>query len=584
MTISEGLTFTGERYMPSETGKIRLEHYHRYACVKNLTRGKRVLDVACGEGYGTFLLSNLATSVVGVDISMESIAHAKKVYNSPRLQFQQGNILNLEFPDSAFDLVISFETLEHLAEQKQMMNELKRVLTPNGVLVVSSPNRPVYNKNNGKANEYHVKELDFSEFNDLLDSYFSEIEFYGQRIQICSLIQPLKPQPTVNFDVWYDDGNDIESVYNPPLNSEYFLAVCSDRKSDTLAVGSSALYPEAIDLVDFYVGFAKWAQALEKIVNERNAEIVRLKRELELNSKGDVMSLLEGRPDNLSPIMTMATKTEYDELSGSLEAREITARANKYLEGVSGDALYIDGFCIPCDQNVPFLVDLNSGGQLTADGKWLPNWRERLECPKCAMNNRQRLIAGLVNQFLEDKQSQSVYFMEQITPIYKWAVEAFSQHKLIGSEYLGHEYKGGVSIQGIRHEDVEALSFDSESLDLIVSNDVFEHVPNPEAAFNECFRVLKSGGVMLAAIPFHANQEKSVIRAKLENGKVENILPPIFHGNPVLAEGSLVFTDFGWQMLDSIKTSGFTKVEVEAYSDFKYGHVGPIQIIFRAVK
>jgi SAM-dependent methyltransferase len=119
------------------------------------------------------------------------------------------------------------------------------------------------------------------------------------------------------------------------------------------------------------------------------------------------------------------------------------------------------------------------------------------------MNNRQRLMATLIKQELDVLQEKHVYLMEQVTPIYNWVKSNFKNHAIVGSEYLGYEYLGGEIINGIRHEDVENMSFKSDALDLIVSNDVFEHVPNPAKAFTECARVLESGGVMLATIIFH---------------------------------------------------------------------------------
>ena len=174
--------------------------------------------------------------------------------------------------------------------------------------------------------------------------------------------------------------------------------------------------------------------------------------------------------------------------------------------------------------------------------------------------------------------------MEQVTPIYNWAAATFKQHTIIGSEYLGHEYPGGTIIKGVRHEDVENLSFANRQLDLIVSNDVFEHVPNPAKAFAECVRVMKAGGVMLATIPFHRGNDESVIRARLNSGQLENILPPAFHGNPVSVDGSLVFTDFGWDLLATIKEAGFSDVAVDVYATPECGHLGGGQMVFRGVK
>jgi len=151
-------------------------------------------------------------------------------------------------------------------------------------------------------------------------------------------------------------------------------------------------------------------------------------------------------------------------------------------------------------------------------------------------------------------------------------------------EYLGHEYEGGAIIKGIRHEDVENLSFPDDALDLIVSNDVFEHVPNPARAFAECVRVLRIGGVMLATIPFHSNNDESIIRATIVKGQLEHIFPPSYHGNPVSDDGSLVFTDFGWDVLKEMHKAGFSDVSIEIYASAELGHLGGGQLVFRVIK
>lgn len=174
--------------------------------------------------------------------------------------------------------------------------------------------------------------------------------------------------------------------------------------------------------------------------------------------------------------------------------------------------------------------------------------------------------------------------MEQVTPIFHWANTTFKQHQIVGSEYLGHEYAGGSVVKGIRHENVENLSFADESIDLIISNDVFEHVPSPAKAFSECARVLKSSGIMLATIPFHRDNDLSVMRARLIDGNLEHILPPAFHGNPVSVDGSLVFTDFGWDLLGVVQNAGFADIAVEVYVSSEYGHLGGGQLVFMGRK
>jgi GT2 family glycosyltransferase/glycosyltransferase involved in cell wall biosynthesis len=287
---------------------------------------------------------------------------------------------------------------------------------------------------------------------------------------------------------------------------------------------------------------------------------------------------------DLNPVLSMYDMKDMAVL-GELAALEEISRLEKNLiESSDGQRFSFGGVCVPCNLHVPFLVDMQSGGQRLNDS-WLPNWRERLECPNCRMNNRQRLIAKLVKQELTAEFSKKhAYFMEQVTSLFGWADSTFGDHEIVGSEYLGHEHPSGSVINGIRHEDVESLSFADGVLDLIASNDVFEHVPNPGKAFAECARVMKAGGVMLVTIPFHSDKATSVVRAELDQGKLRHILPPIFHGNPVSAEGSLVFTDFGWDVLSQMRSVGFGDASIGVYASATLGHLGGGQLVFRLVK
>ena len=142
--MSDKLDFTGERFTPECVREIRYEHFHRYAFARHFCEGAQVLDAACGEGYGAALLSASASSVVGVDISAEAIDHASQRYaKHPNLNFKQADVTHLPFADDSFDRVVSFETLEHLEEQEQLLSEFRRVLRPDGLLVISSPDKAI---------------------------------------------------------------------------------------------------------------------------------------------------------------------------------------------------------------------------------------------------------------------------------------------------------------------------------------------------------------------------------------------------------------------------------------------------------
>lgn len=311
--------FTGERFIPTEQGRIRLEHYHRYAIVLDVVKEKDVLDVACGEGYGSSFMADVARSVDGVDISDEAVQHASTVYKKPNLTFHQGSAIGLDFADASFDVVVSFETIEHLAEQAQMLAEIRRVLRPDGVLVISSPNRPIYSEESGEHNEFHVKELDFKEFDELLRTQFQTIQYFGQRILMGSVIQPLDGGQS-SFRAWHDDGNDLKQNAGHLADPVYFLAVCGTSNIGLPSIDMSVLYPDKLDLVKQYVGFAKWAQTLDRIVAERDGQIARLNQ---------VMAERDGQISSLNQTIAERERRNNDQLAVMVSklAQETSERA-----------------------------------------------------------------------------------------------------------------------------------------------------------------------------------------------------------------------------------------------------------------
>lgn len=184
------LDFTGERYLPEVGGVIELEHLHRYALAKFVVAGKSVLDIASGEGYGSFIMSEAAGSVVGVDIAPEAVSHASQRYQRDNLRFLQGSAAAIPLPDASVEVVVSFETIEHHEQHAEMFAEISRVLRPDGVLLMSSPDKQWYTDETGYQNPYHVKELYRDEFLDLLRGKFSNIKVYGQRVVYGSAILP----------------------------------------------------------------------------------------------------------------------------------------------------------------------------------------------------------------------------------------------------------------------------------------------------------------------------------------------------------------------------------------------------------
>lgn len=178
------IAYTGERVVPGITPpEIYKEHIDRYIFAATMTEDKDVLDVACGTGYGAgYLVEMGARRAIGVDCSKEAIDYAHDCYGDRRTTvFLCADALKLPFCDRAFDIVVSFETLEHISAYRKFLAECRRVLRDGGTLVCSTPNRRIFSPDIKKPlNPFHVKEFWPEEFLELLSRYFIDISLYGQ--------------------------------------------------------------------------------------------------------------------------------------------------------------------------------------------------------------------------------------------------------------------------------------------------------------------------------------------------------------------------------------------------------------------
>jgi len=256
MEMDMEMGFTGERYVPTVQGRIRYEHLHRYALALEFVQGKSVLDIASGEGYGSAYLSKVANSVIGVDIDRECVSFSRNKYGDiANLQFLVGSCDAIPLSSESLDIVTSFETLEHHDKHDEMMREIKRVLKPGGVLVISAPNRLTYSENPQSAsanpnNQFHVKEPYEYQFVSLLSRYFKNVKLYGQRLAIGSFVFPLLPNnlpSTISSYTSKKDGLTREfcSLQEPI----YFVAVCSDEINNTQKLLDSIFIDDRDDVL-----------------------------------------------------------------------------------------------------------------------------------------------------------------------------------------------------------------------------------------------------------------------------------------------------------------------------------------------
>ena len=220
------MKFTGERMIPDENrhDAIYAEHLNRYFFASHFVKNRTVLDIASGSGYGSELLQKAgARRVYGVDIAEEAIEFGKELYKD--VEFRKGSVEDIPLQDGEVDVIVSFETLEHVDGRVQsvFMTEVERVLREDGTLIISTPNTLVY----PKGNRFHVKELDIDEFESLMRGSFEYVHMLYQDNAETNYIFTKEAllQEEASADFRSHKINTID-----PKESRYLVAVCSNAK------------------------------------------------------------------------------------------------------------------------------------------------------------------------------------------------------------------------------------------------------------------------------------------------------------------------------------------------------------------
>lgn len=232
---------TGERLILEQSWNIMttLEHLHRYQAVSQLVVGKTVLDAACGTGYGTYRLSKSAKEVFGIDISKDAIDYANSHFKNQNLHYQTMSIADLQFDDNTFDVITSFETIEHVTKdlQTQFLQGIKRKLKKDGVLIMSTPNDQLLRELSYGSyhNEFHLCEFTESEYIDFLSQYFKYTKIYYQTVTEVSTM--------VRKGISEGSGP-IFSMAKENNMGRYYVAICSDYPIPESWTLESALLPE----------------------------------------------------------------------------------------------------------------------------------------------------------------------------------------------------------------------------------------------------------------------------------------------------------------------------------------------------
>lgn len=182
------MEFTDERLVPQNYYSNRYLYYWHLARYhfgrQFLRKTDRVLDIACGTGYGTYELALIAKEVVAVDIDQATIDFAKQTFPSNNITYFCGNATEVQkIVGGKFDVCTSFETIEHLNEADQILflNGITQILDQNGYFIVSTPNTQVYSSGKDTDNKFHLHELNYFQFKNLLEKHFEIVFIVGQR-------------------------------------------------------------------------------------------------------------------------------------------------------------------------------------------------------------------------------------------------------------------------------------------------------------------------------------------------------------------------------------------------------------------
>ncbi len=223
------------------------------------------------------------------------------------------------------------------------------------------------------------------------------------------------------------------------------------------------------------------------------------------------------------------------------------------------------------------------------------NLRETCTCIKCKSINRQRQIAYVACHVVGFVKKQPVSALRDLTKLDNFVVynteargaihDQLSKMKnYVCSEYLGNSYKSGDLVNDIMHQDLMDLSLGNESIDLVISSDVFEHIPDPYKAHEEVYRVLKRGGRHIFTVPFYQTEFLDEDRTIIDDhGSTVFLKEPIYHGDPIRPEGALVYKIFSLEMLVKLRKIGFRTNLYHLYRPL-YGILGANAIVLEAIK
>ncbi|HWK02893.1 MAG TPA: methyltransferase domain-containing protein [Puia sp.] len=279
------MKFTGEFFIPhdienenADNPELEIEHKQRYLSMLPMVEGKTVLDIASGEGYGTNILSSSARQAYGVDINRDLVQHAARKYNQENISFLHGSVEAIPLESHCIDIVVSFETLEHVSAdtQIQFIAEVRRVLKPGGAFIVSTPNRKNYTDRYNHQNKFHQHELYEDDFKKLLGEHFGHVRIYNQGHEVTSVI--------MNQDDYHSRSPlnliPVNGAYH--FEGKYLIGLCSDQPQ-AIQTSISSIVPESeksyFQLIDRILALQQEVEELGSWGKRSSAEVEKLLQE-----------------------------------------------------------------------------------------------------------------------------------------------------------------------------------------------------------------------------------------------------------------------------------------------------------------
>jgi ubiquinone/menaquinone biosynthesis C-methylase UbiE/glycosyltransferase involved in cell wall biosynthesis len=302
------LEWTGERFLPwvyADGARLHYEHLHRYAFAAELAKNKNVLDLACGEGYGAFLISQQASQVVAIDIDEQTVDHAKNRYLRKNLNFIKGSITDIPIKGhQLFDIITCFEGLEHISQHDSLLSEVKRLLVKDGLFIVSTPNRKVLTDDLGYQNPFHLKELYLEEFKCLLGSYFKHTIFFGQKVFSGSNLWDLAHEEHSHQENLVEKTDkELSLIHDEKKSPWYVVGIASDVNIEASLIGANNWLIDVSDSLTKY--YSRQLLELGNIVQNKDdqlkikdSQVLSLSNEIQ--NKDDQLKIKDSRILSLS--------------------------------------------------------------------------------------------------------------------------------------------------------------------------------------------------------------------------------------------------------------------------------------------